>query len=149
MGHSSSIAPALFIVAVVGLIVVLSLRQARTHDLAQVKVREDEVRIRPRGVFGLVALTRVLTIPISQIDTADLLPGFTMPQTGALRVGGGQFGTISAGTFDGDWGRGFFLTSGAELSLRLELTDNFYDVVVIDTPLARELAQTIRRASSR
>lgn len=145
---SASAGPAFFIIAVVALVAFLSVRQARSHDLAAVSIGSDSVNIRPRGVFSMVSFTRTLKIPLERIHSADLVPSFTMPPSGARRMGGAQFGDVSAGTFDGDWGRGFFLTSGAPTSLRIELTGGAYDVVVIDTPRARELATELRRAST-
>lgn len=136
--------PALLVVAAVALLLALSVGRARAHDLARVEVSGDAVVVHPRGALAVVALTRTLTIPLEQVVTADLVPRFEAPVGGSRKLAGGRFGPVSAGSFVGEWGRGFLLTGGAPTSLRLVLRDHFYDVVVVDTPQAAVLAARIR-----
>lgn len=146
MGSTPGALPALVVIAAVAVLLVLSVRQARTRDLARVEVRDGAVVVLPRGALAVVALTRTLVVPLEHVVTADLVPGFEAPVTGSWKLAGGPFGSVAAGTFVGEWGRAFLLVGGASTSLRLVLRDHAYDLVVIDTPRAADVARQVRAA---
>ncbi|GAA1876799.1 hypothetical protein GCM10009814_03670 [Lapillicoccus jejuensis] len=56
---------------------------------------------------------RVLTIPLTKVVSADLVPGDDARELATRKLAGGRFGDVTAGTFDSADGRVFLLTSGA------------------------------------
>jgi len=120
-----------------------------TPGLADIAIAHGTLIVAPRGAWRMLALTRAIEVPLSQVVGCDADPDPRSSHPVAMRVGGTGFpGRVRAGYMVGADGRSWWLYRYGENAVVIELAGNrlAYLVVEVDDPTA--VVDAIRHAAA-
>jgi hypothetical protein len=119
---------------------------ARRPGLARIRLTGRGIVVEPLGIMKLFALRPRIEVPSAHVRSAFTVDRPQEQYRPGLRLPGTRLPGLLAGTFQAMGERSFWVVGLGRTSIRLNLTDEWYDYIVIDVADPAAALEQINKA---